>query len=353
VLALMKGLLVRGSMQVSAATILPEIDVAMFTKDWQQAVALLKFVLNVPGASPAEKADLWNRLGNIYFRLDNVAEAVAALNAGLELDPQNVNILSNLADVYLQQEQLDRATGYINRVLKINPNDVNTLMLLGNCAIRLQDLDVAQMAFRRVQEVAPETEGINQLVQELAQVTSGEQLEPDTTDTVSSKELLTRVEAAQQTERWADAAQLLLDALQSAHNFSAAERVEFLNRLGVSQFMAGNISRAEDALLTALEIKPDDRAALGNLADVFAAQEQFDRATEYLNRALAINPDDIHTLMSLGNCALQLEAMDVAQMAFERVQKLAPETDGVGELVSQLRGLAAASAESPSAKYDG
>ena len=119
--------------------------------------------------------------------------------------------------------------------------------------------------------------------------------------------------------------------------------MELLKRLGVSQFMAGDVNAAEDALLAALEIAPDDDGVLGNLADIYTAQEQFDRATEYLNRALAIDHNNVHTLMSLGSCALQLEAMDVAQMAFERVQTLAPETEGVDELVSQLRGLVSAS----------
>ena len=103
--------------------------------------------------------------------------------------------------------------------------------------------------------------------------------------------------------------------------------------------MAGQIEQAEAAFNRAIELDPANVAAFNNLTDLYLQQEQFDRATEYINRALGVNPNDVNTLMQLGNVAIQLEELDTALMAFQKIQTLAPETDGIGEVICQLEGL--------------
>ncbi len=346
VIALMTGLLARGSQRVRPSAVLAEVEAAQRAEDWTRAISLLKSVLAANGGSPQEKAALWNRLGLSHFRAGNPAEAAVAFEEGLNLAPDDVDILNNLAEMYLQQEQSDRATAFINRALKVNPNDTGTLMLLGNAAIQLGDLDTAQMAFQRVQSVAPETEGVDAVLHELSAAMDGmpvqTAIEKPNLDT-----LVADVEAAQQREDWSAAVELLNTALQFSDEYQTAVTVDLLNRLGVTQFMAGNLDDALDVFRSALEIDPENRDVLGNLADVYARRGQLDRATEYLNRALTLNPDDVPTLMSLGNYAIQLGEMDVAQMAFRRVQTLAPETEGIGEILTQLDAIAAAPTAAP------
>ncbi len=169
VLALMSGLLARGSQLVRPLTVLAEVEAAQRAADWARAISLLKGALAAPGApgAPDEKAALWNRLGMCYFGAENLAEAAITFETGLELAPDDVDLLGNLANVFLQQEQFDRATACINQALKINPSDVNILMLLGNTAIQLNDFDTALMAFQRVQTIAPETTGVGELISQL------------------------------------------------------------------------------------------------------------------------------------------------------------------------------------------
>lgn len=139
---------------------LAQVKAAQASGNWQQAVDLLKSAL-------AESAPLWNQLGCCYFQAGQLVEAEAAFNTGLELAPESLDILNNLAELYLQQEQFDQATEYLNRALQINPNDVNILLSLGNCCIQLNVFDTALMAFQRVQALAPETEGINEVINQL------------------------------------------------------------------------------------------------------------------------------------------------------------------------------------------
>ncbi len=338
IVALMTGLLTRGSRQVRPSAVLAEVEAAQRAEDWTRAISLLKSVLTVNGGTPQEEAALWNRLGLSHFRAGNSAEAAIAFESGLRLSPEDMDILNNLAELHLQQSQFERATEYINRALKVNPNDTDTLMLLGNAAIQLGDLDTAQIAFQRVQMVAPETEGIDAVLRELSAAVNGAPVQTAIEKPVLA-ELLPQVESAQQREDWSTAVDLLTVALQFADEYPVDVAVDLLNRLGVTQFLAGNLDDALDVFQSALEFDPENRDVMGNLADVYAQLGQLDRATEYLNRALALDPNDVSTLVSLGNCAIQLGEMDVAQMAFARVQSLAPETEGIGEIVAQLNAL--------------
>lgn len=336
VMALLSALVRHGSAKVSMQTLLDRVETAQQEEDWARAITLLKSVMGGAQGTPAELAGLWNRLGYSHFRAGNMVEALVSFNGGLDLDPDNLDILGNLAQLYYQQEQFDKATQFINRVLKIDPYDQNTLMLLGNCAIQLGVLDTALMAFRRVQEVAPETEGINDLVRQLAAMQNGggADLAPEAVDTAA---LLDQVDAAMGEARWADAIALLQPALQA--NLPTDERVLLGNRLGVACFQAGQLVEATQAFTDTLDHQPDNPDALSNLASLYLQQETYDKGTEYLNRALKINPDDVSLLLTLGDVSTRLEAFDVALMAFQKVQSLAPDTEGVADVIEHLEAL--------------
>ncbi|HMR68181.1 MAG TPA: tetratricopeptide repeat protein, partial [Anaerolineae bacterium] len=93
-----------------------------------------------------------------------------AFERGLALAPEHLDLLTNLADLYLSQGRYDQASDYLTRALRVDPDDVPVLLSLGDCAIRLGVLDTATLAFQRVRDLAPETEGIELILQELAAV---------------------------------------------------------------------------------------------------------------------------------------------------------------------------------------
>ncbi len=143
----------------------PQVEAAQAAGDWNQAVTLLTTMLNQPNTG--HEASLWNSLGYTLFQAGQIGEAEQAFQRGLTVNPDNLDLLSNLADLYLQQERFDNATEYLNRALRLDPYDINVLMSLGHCSIQLEALDVALMAFRRGQSLAPETEGIDEIIAQL------------------------------------------------------------------------------------------------------------------------------------------------------------------------------------------
>jgi glycosyltransferase involved in cell wall biosynthesis/cytochrome c-type biogenesis protein CcmH/NrfG len=165
--ALLAALVGKGSARVGLAELLTRVEAAQAAEAWPQAAALLKGVLRHGSLAPAEAAGLWNRLGLCHFHQGQFTEAGIALARGLELAPDNLDLLGNMAQLTYQQEQFDRATEFINRALKITPDDVNILSLLGNCAVQLGALDVADMAFRRVKLLAPQTPGVDDVLAQL------------------------------------------------------------------------------------------------------------------------------------------------------------------------------------------
>jgi len=150
---------------VNLDDLLTQVKTAQGEGNWPQAITLLRATLDQ--SRLAEDVSLLNSLGYCYVMNDQLIEAEATFQKGLRFDPDHLDLLSNLADLYLHQEQYDQATAYLNRALQINPDDVNVLLSLGTCCIQLSVFDAALMAFQRVQVLAPETEGINEMLDEL------------------------------------------------------------------------------------------------------------------------------------------------------------------------------------------
>lgn len=155
--------------QPSLDSLLFAIKTAQTGDDWPGAVDLITQAIE---SNPADehKAELYNSLGYCHFRQAQPEPAEAAFVKGLEFAPDHLDLLSNLADLYLQQGRYDVGTAYLNRALSINPDDVHILLSLGNCSLQLGQLEAALMAFKRIQLLAPDTEGIAQIITQLETV---------------------------------------------------------------------------------------------------------------------------------------------------------------------------------------
>lgn len=336
VAALLVGLVGKGSLRLGLADFLAQVESFQQAQDWAGAAALLKDGLRYAQTgrwASAEAAILWNKLGLCYFNLNHFNEAGVAFEQALGLTPDDPDVLSNAAHFYAAQEQYDTATGYINRLMKIAPNDVNNLLLLGDVAVKLGELDTALMAFQKVEHLAPQTPGVADVLRELEIALSGEEAPAEPFDLETA---LAPVQVAQNSGDWPQAKTLLSEI--AAHP-AAANNPPVWNQLGLACYLTDDLPGAENAFTRALSLDGQNFDALSNLANLHIRREDYDSGTDYLNRALAIRPDDVNLLLTLGNVAVELGVFDTALMAFRRVQQLAPQTDGIAEVIAHLEGM--------------
>jgi len=71
-------------------------------KRYKEAISLLVQALQYG----IDKANLYYRLGNVYFDGEDLSRAEYAYNRALEVDPKHVNAMHNLAVVYKRQKKI-------------------------------------------------------------------------------------------------------------------------------------------------------------------------------------------------------------------------------------------------------
>jgi len=103
-----------------------------------------------------------------------------------------------------------------------------------------------------------------------------------------------------------------------------------------SDFQAGKVSEAEQALRGALKQAPGDPAALGLLGVVLDAQKRFEEAEGAYKRALAVAPGSAALLNNLGNHYMALGKLDLARAAFLKVVAAAPRHPNANLQLAQI-----------------
>lgn len=164
--------------QAKAKTDLPQIlaRVENLQKDgdWTKAIKILKEYLELSTTiDDAGAAEIWNNMGYCHFMAGQPQEAEAAFKKGLEVSPDNLDLLINLADLYIYTKRFNKAIDYLNSALSIAPNDVNILLSIGNCCMQVGMNDTALMVFQRVLAQAPETEGVREIADRLEAMKAG------------------------------------------------------------------------------------------------------------------------------------------------------------------------------------
>lgn len=148
--------------------------------NWEHAIQLLTEALNLDQTNN-DVVSLWNDLGYSYFMAGQSQQAEIAFSSGLKINPHNLDLLNNLASFYLHVADYDKATNFVNRALRLNPHDVGALRTLGDCAIKLAKFDVALRAYEHVKKLSPATDGIDQVIADLARLAGADATEPDKT----------------------------------------------------------------------------------------------------------------------------------------------------------------------------
>lgn len=103
------------------------------------------------------------KAGNAFTKNGHYAEAVEEYEAALELDPENVDVMSNLGVAYYQLGQPSMAIDMYNRALAIAPEDAGIYSNLAAAYVQLYEpdgttepLEMAREQYQKAVEIAPD-----------------------------------------------------------------------------------------------------------------------------------------------------------------------------------------------------
>jgi tetratricopeptide (TPR) repeat protein len=198
-------------------------------------------------------------------------EAAAALNAGLEHEPNNLQIRSLLADTLMRLNDSDGALEQAQQVLRADPNSASARLVRGSLLEKRRQTAEALEDYRRAVELCP----------------GG-------------------------AEYWQPLARLLLehglfeDAARAARDGLTADpyNADLHYSLATAWQGRGETEAAAPQFLLAARLKPQwaaPRIALGNLR---LAQGHIDEAVNHYQAAVALEPNDAKTRMQLGRALL-------------------------------------------------
>ena len=103
-----------------------------------------------------EDAEAWAGLGNLYFDLDRVKDAIHAYEKSLALKPGQVHVITDLGVMYRRSSQPRRAIEAFNRAIAIDPSFESARFNKGIVLLHdLNDIDGCIRAWEELVKINP------------------------------------------------------------------------------------------------------------------------------------------------------------------------------------------------------
>ena len=130
---------------------------ALRAEDYNTALGYFTEVKN----NGTETADLYRHLAACYNGLGNAEQAMAMINAGLEKDPSDANLILEKVNAYLKEGKGAEAVQDLTKLLELDPNNAQLLFVLGTIYgdesnEGLYDTDKARQYYEQALSVKPD-----------------------------------------------------------------------------------------------------------------------------------------------------------------------------------------------------
>ena len=130
---------------------------ALRAEDYNTALAYFTEVKN----NGTETADLYRNLAACYNGLGNAEQAMAMINAGLEKDPSDANLILEKVNAYLKEGKGAEAVQDLTKLLELDPNNAQLLFVLGTIYgdesnEGLYDTDKARQYYEQALSIKPD-----------------------------------------------------------------------------------------------------------------------------------------------------------------------------------------------------
>jgi len=258
-------------------------------------------------SSPGERADAWTLLGQIYVARDNRADATAAFEAALAVDPYRIDALLGAGRALLKQEHYRRALG---RFRSARDSSEAATFRTGGPRSAVAEAKLGEAQALLGMEQAPEAQRI---------------LEQLNREVSNDPEINLWLGRALQTQRNFEGAEQQFRASVQA----APERFESYMALAELFFELERPSDAEAVLVDAQTHVPESSQVVRMRGNAALAMNRLDEAQRQFQRALELDPEDSQALFLLGIAQRRAHLFEEAAATFARVGERDPAWPGL------------------------
>lgn len=294
----------------------------------------------------------WLLLRGQYFGLrKNTEEAQRQFERALDLQPDNTRAINTLANLYVAVGWLDKADTLVNRSISLDNKNAKTWQLRGELELKRKQLKSALSFFYHAHELDTEDPKImrslavtNLRVGNLKEahrfinvILAQSPNDPTATLIAAWLQLSDNdMETAKQT--LSD----LTSKLTQLDDKTIAKDDTLLFVQGASAYMQGNYENAIASLDTYLDKRPDDRAAINLLMNVYFKTGQLDKVKDLLEKHEKTVAKDMALSVQLASIYVKQEKLLSAENILKRLQSEYPPNPFVTVLEAQIlnsRGL--------------
>ncbi len=248
-------------------------------------------------------SELHHRLGLVCERLEDLTGAADAYARTLELDSENVDVMTSLSLVQLQRGRCDDADTLSTKAVGLAPDDDSTQMTRGCILSELERFEEAEGFLKRAVELAPDCEW-------------------------------NWVNLGILYERWGKY-ELAIEPCEKAMELEPdnAYLVTVMARL---LYRLDDFEGAENEARRSLELDPEDDEAMFILAKVLCYQDEDEQAAEWMEKAVELDPHDSAYRYMLGEIQLSLGNLEEARYHLAKAVSYDPDDEDAAELLDQV-----------------
>ena len=238
--------------------------------------------------------DLFEKVSTLLKKDDHL-NAIEALDAIINLNPDNLKALSLKADALFHLERYDEAAGYYDKITSIDPTYLDAYLWndIGSAFFNLGDYEKADAYYDRA---------IN--------------LDPDFAWALRNKGLVQQVH-----RNYPEAITYYNKAIEANHQY-----LDPYYDKGTVLLDQGSPDLAIPCFDAVLKLEPENVWAWGMKARALEALENDEEALKCYEKATKINPDDIVTWNDKGNLLYKLDKYEAALVCYNKVIELDPES---------------------------
>jgi tetratricopeptide (TPR) repeat protein len=277
--------------------------------DYRHAVTLLREL----EASQPGNIKIVILLGEVYELQGDWVRAEECLIRGVQALPQDVMTWLQLANLQLRLSP-DRALKTLREALTHNPGDISLRAFLARLYSRQQQFDAAIAEFEAIGRAAEK--------------------DPALARTLQPQFFFWYGTACEQGGRFQDAERLLERCIDLNPDF--AQALNYLAYMWAAKNM--NLDKAQEYVMRALKIHPEDGAFLDTLGWVYYQKGAFKESLTYLNKALDRMPDDPVIAEHLGDVWAALKNSRKAGRFWRLSLKQAPDNAAVRNKLNRTAG---------------